>query len=293
MAAYTTTLFLSSVERQSFSPANQATFSTAEILSLGDEVMQTSILPALLAVREEFLVTSLDYTITANQSSYLIPQRSVGMTIRELQIVDANGNVRNLPRISLDKLHLMSSISSTPDSFYLRGDNIILTPTPSSTTGTLRVYYSIRAGNLVQTTATAVISAINTSTNVVTVTTIPSTWSTGSIFDLIQGTGAHQYLSIDLTSTLVSGSDITLPSLPSNLAVGDYISLTGESSLIQLPPDFRPTLATLTAAEMLIAMNQPNGEKLLAKGIRSLDIAQKMVAPRVIGEEELITPDWS
>lgn len=291
--AYTTANFLSSVERQSFSPANQATFSTSDILALGDEILLSTIIPELVGVREEYYVTYKDYTITANQAAYILPQRSMGMAAREVQIVDSSGNVRNLPRISVDTLHIRGSgTASTPDAFYLRGDSIVLSPTPSSTSNTLRVYYSSAPGALVETTACAVISAINTSTNVISVTTIPSTWVTGNSFDLIQATGSHSPLSIDNVSTSVSGTDITLPSLPTGLAVGDYVCLAGESCLIQLPNDVRPILATLVAAEMLISMNQPNGEKLLAKGMARLVQSLKLITPRVSGEVEVILPDW-
>jgi len=292
MAAYTTATFLSSVERQSFSPANQATFSTSDILSLGDEILASAVVPALVSAREEYFVTYKDYTITASTAAYTLPQRAVGLMAREVQIVDANGNVKNLPRVSLDSLHLRSSTASSPECFYLRGDSVVLSPTPSSTSGTLRIYYSLAPGNLVETTSCAVISAINTSTNVVTVTSIPNTWATGDDFDLIQGTGAHTTLAIDQNSTTISGADITFASLPANLAVGDYICPAGQSCLIQIPNDFRNAFSTLTAAEMLLAMNQPTGEKMLQKGMARLQVAVSLVSPRVAGEEEIILPDW-
>lgn len=293
MAAYTTANYISSVERQSFSPANQATFSTSEILELGDEIIKTTILPSILNVREEYYMFYKDYTITAGQAAYAIPDRSIGLMAREIQVVDANGNSNNLPRTSVDQLHFFSPSGAGPDAFYLKGDNIVLVPTPTTSSSTLRVYYYLRPGKLVETTDAAVISSIDTATNTVTVTTIPSTWATGNIFDLISAKGGHRYLDVDLTSTLVSGTAITLPSLPDDLAVGDYVSLAGESPVIQMPPDFQPVLATLVAAEMLLAMNQPSGEKMLAKGLKNLDAAKYMLTPRVVGEEELIIPDWT
>ncbi len=291
--AYTTANFLTSVQRQAFLPTGQATFATSDILSMGDEAMQRYILPALLGVREEYFVTYKDYTITANQATYLIPPRAVGAAVREVQLINTNGSVFNIERISLDQLHGYSSTASSPDCFYLRGDKIVLLPTPSSTTGTLRVYYAIRPGELIETSSSGVISAINTSTNVITITSIPSAWVTGDTFDLISREGSQLYLDTSLTSTLISGSNITLPSLPSDLAVGDYVALTGYSPLIQLPPDLRPTLAGFVAAEMLIAMNQPTGTQLLDKAMKDLETALKLLTPRTVGAMEVIIPDWS
>jgi hypothetical protein len=294
MSAYTTTKLLTAIERQSFAPTNQDTFSTSDILSLADEVTKTTILPAILKTREEYYVDYEDYSVTANTASYEIPERAIGLTVREVHLIDGSGNVKNLARTSIDRLPYRStSTSGTPEAFYLQSNSIVLIPTPSSSINTLRVYYAQRPGNLVVTTEAATIASINTSTNVITVTTIPSTWTTGDTFDLIQATGGHRYLDTSLTSTLISGTSITLPSLPTGLAVGDYIALENESPVVQLPPDFQPILATLVAAEMLLAMSQPQGEKVLAKGIRNLEAAQKMITPRVFGEDELILPDWS
>lgn len=288
---YTTANFLTSVDRQAFLPTGQVTFATSDILSMGDEVIQRYIMPAILGVREEYFIASKSYDITANQAEYLIPPRSVGAILREVQILDQNNNVRTLERSDLAFQY--STSASSPDHFYLRSDKMVLNPTPSSTSGTLRVYYPLRCGDLIATTAAAVISAINTSTNVVTVTTIPSSWATGDIFDLISRQGSQLYLAIDNVSTTVSGTDITFSSLPSDLAVGDYVSPVGTSPLIQLPAEFRPVLSTLVAAEMLLSMNQPSGEQLLNKGMKDLHNAQKMIAPRSWGSVEIIQADWT
>lgn len=293
--AYTTSDLLTSIERQSFAPENQSTFSTSDILELADEVSKTTLLPAIISTREEYYLFSEDFSITSGVAAYAIPHRSMGLTVREVHLIDGSGNVRSLNRISVDRLNLISNSegSSTPAQFYLKGNEVVLYPSPTNSTLTLRVYYYLRPGNLVVTTEAATIATINTSTNVITVNTIPSTWVTGNTFDLIQAKGGHRHMAIDLTSTLISGTSITLPSLPTGLAVGDYIALAGESPVVQMPPDFQPILATLTASEMLLSMSQPQGEKVLAKGIRNLEIAQKMLTPRVVGEEELILPDWT
>ncbi len=288
--AYTSANLISAIERKSFSPANQATFLSAEILAIADEVIKSDIVPAIMAVREEFFVTYTDYTVTASQASYDIPARAIGMVAREIHLVDSSGNITNLPRMAPEDL--ATTNVSAPTAFYLRGNSIVLYPTPSTTASTLRVYYHVRPGDLVAATAGATISAIDTGTNVITVTTIPSTWVTGDTFDLIKKNGAHEYRSTGLTSTLISGTAITLPSLPSDLAVGDYVALEGFSPLVQLPPDFQPVLATLVAAEILINQSQPGGKELMDRGIKLLETAQKLITPRVVGEPQVIVPEW-
>lgn len=291
--AYTTANLLSSIERQSFAPANQSTFSTTDILALADEITRSSLIPTLLGAREEYYTTYTDSSIVSGTSAYPIPPRAIGAALREVHFITSSGSVVNLARVRLENLLTTTGTSSTPYAFYLMADSVMLYPTPNTSTGTLRLYFSVRPGDLVETTSAAAISAINTSTNVVTVTSIPSTWATGDEFDLISGTGSQNYKALDKTSTLVSGSDITFSSLPSDLAVGDYVSVSGTSPLIQMPVEFRTILATLTAADMLLAMNQPSGKALYAKGTKALESAIKFLTPRVVGESEVILPDWS
>lgn len=296
MAVFTTTNLLTSIQRQSFAPANQATFTSADQLSLADEVLKSTLLPALIGVREDFFTSSIDYTLIAGTGRYAIPERSVGLTIRAIHLIDSStGNiVVELPRLSIEKLAEYSQTSASPVGYYVENNDIVVFPTPLSSIGrTLRVFYPIRPGQFIDPSAAAVIATINTGTNTITVTAIPSTWVTGNTFDLIAQRAGHSYSAIDLISTSISGTTIILPSLPSTLAVGDYITLANYSPLVQLPPDFQPALAMFTAAEMLLAMNQPMGEKMLAKGQRSLDSAIKLVSHRTVGEQELILPDWT
>jgi hypothetical protein len=289
--SYTSADLLSAIERRSFAPSNQSTFSTTEILALADEETQSLILPAILSVREEFFVTQSDITITANQSSYDVPARAIGMIVREVQLVNSGGSYKDIPRIEPEDVR--TSQTGSPTAFYMKGNQIVLYPTPSSTQDTLRVSYFIAPGSLVETSSGAVISAINTTTNVVTVATIPSTWVTGNTFDFLSAKGGQEYKGTDLTSMLVSGTDITFASLPSSLAVGDYVSLAETSPLVQLPPNFRPVLAQAVAARMLQSMNQPGADDASRQLDKIMQAAIQMITPRVIGEDRVLLPsNW-
>lgn len=290
--AYTTTQLLSAIERRSFAPENQATFDNEEILAIADEVLQSYILPAILQVREEFFVTYLDRALVPAQASYALPPRAIGLMARDIILVSSAGNIKRLERTEPERIGNFST-SGSPDRFYLRGNNVFLDPIPSSSDGDLRMFYFLQPGSLVETTSSAVVSSIDPVTKIVTVTTIPSSWVTGNIFDFTKKDGGHEYRDIGYTSTLVAGTNITFSELPADLAVGDYMTLEGTSALIQLPPEFRPVLAVLTAAEMLDSMNQPGSEKLVAKGQKMLETAIKVLTPRVQGAPQVVVPDWS
>lgn len=288
--AYTTAKLLAGIARRSFAPTGQVTYSTTELLEMADEELKTLILPSIMKVREEFFVFRKDYAITASKSDYSIPARSIGMVIREVQIVNSAGSATDLRRIEPEQV--LSYSEGSPNSFYLKNNQICLYPTPASTTDTLRVSFFLRPGELITVADSGVISAINTGTNTVTVTTIPSTFVTGDTFDFVKKDGAHEYIDIEYVSTLVSGTDIQFSALPSTLAVGDYICLTGYSPLVQLPPDYQPILAQAVAVQVLESMNQTGSEKAAQKLMALLKTAEELITPRVQGEDRVVLHNW-
>jgi hypothetical protein len=292
MANFTTTEFLASVARKTFSPTGQTTFSSADILAIADEESISIIIPEILSEREEYFLTHSDQILVASQQAYLIPTRAVGLVVREVSLVDSSNNVIDLAKIEIEDIQ-STNLTGTPSCFFLKGNSICLYPTPDSTSSSLRLYYFINPGELVEVSESGVISAINTTTRVVTVSTIPSTWVTGNIFDFISSSGGSEYRDTDYTSTLISGADITFTTLPSNLSVGDYISIQGTSPLIQLPKEFGMCLVQATVTVLLESQNLPGADKAANKLMKMLDSAKKLISPRVIGEpKRILPPSW-
>lgn len=287
--AFTSSNLLSSVNRRSYAPTGQATFTQAEILEIADEETKTTIVPSIMAVREEFFVFYKRYTIAAGTGSYRIPPRAIGLVAREIQIQNGN-SASDLPKINPEEA--LDYGQGSVDSFYIVNNSIVLYRVPSSSGASLVVPYFLRPGKLVLPTAAAVISAINTSTNVLTVSSIPSTWVTGNSFDLIRQDGGHECVDIDLNSTLVSGNDITFAALPASLQVGDYVALAGETPVVQLPPDYHPILAQAVAAQILDDMNQPGADKAVKRLEKMLEAVQTIMSPRVQGAPTAFVHEW-
>lgn len=286
MAAYTTAMLVSSIERKSFAPNNQSTFDTGDMLEIATEEMQEEIIPNITGIREEYFVFNKDITIVPNTAAYDMPARAFGMIARDVQLLKSDNSVSNIIRVEPESVTTLSPGSSI--GFYLRGNQIILDPPPSTAMGTLRVPFFLSPGQLIETTDAGVVSAIDTVLFKVTVTTIPSTWVTSNSFDFIKQDGAHEYISIDNTSSDITSNVLTFTSLPSTLRVGDYVALAGESPLVQLPPNYRSVLAQRVAATILSNMNQPGADKAEKKAEKLLGIAQKAITPRVVGENRVI-----
>lgn len=290
MAKYTTANLLAAIERRSFSPASQRTFTPAEILSLADEVTQTYILPSILAAKEEFFVSYTDYPIVDGQAAYDLPARAVGMIAREVKIGSDN-SFWNLARTEIDRIGRVID-NGLPTAFYMQGNQVVLYPTPNSSDRFLRIYYYLRPGQLVDGSLTATIETINPEFNQVILNTVDPSWADGDSFDFIKKDGAHDYRGASYVATVVSGTTLEFSSLPEGLQVGDLVAFENTSSLVQLPPDYRPVLAMLVAAEILTSQNQASGPSTFEKGMYMLQVAQELITPRTLGNVQVIMPDW-
>jgi hypothetical protein len=285
--SFTTADLLSSIERRSFMPTGQLTFTDAEILSIADEAQLNVVNPVIMGVREEFLVYTETRSIVANRNYYAIPQRSIGQMLRHVAILRGSQLWPPLPRIQPE--NLQTTLTGFPRGFYLQNNNVVLYPTPAGADISLQLSYFLRPAKLVETSATATITAIDTTTNTVTVDAVPSTWASGDEFDFTRGYGAQDPLGIDQVSTTVSAPDIIFTDdLPATLAVGDVVSVAGETSLVQLPEEFRAILAQATAFEILESSNQPGAANAAAKLAAQIEAVQKLLAPRTPGNPSKI-----
>jgi hypothetical protein len=295
MAAYTTTNLLTSIRNRGNIPStsnDNNVNSDANLLITATEQLLIKLYPLLQSTREEFYVARKDFTVTAAQNEYVIPSRASGLVVRDIQWIDGN-NVSSLPII--DSERISTTNSGTVEGYYLEHNKIILYPTPSATSGTMRVRYFLRPSRLAATGDCAQISSIDTGTNQITVSSIPSTWATGSIIDLIQQSAPYANLAIDQTTTNVSGSVITLSSLPSTLAVGDWVALAEYSPIPQIPMEFQAILSQLTVVKTLEAMGDREAATYAFKDLQTdLKNMMTLVTPRNQGErKKVISRSWT
>ncbi len=295
MATYTTTDFLSSVRVRGNIPTttnDSNVNSTANLLVMATEELHIKLLPLLMSVREEFYVAPpKDYAITANQASYAVPTRASGQVLRDIQVIEGS-SIWSLPRV--DPEQIVTTSTGTIQGYYLEHDSVVLYPTPAATSGTLRMRYFIRPGRLAATSACAQIATIDAGTNSVTVSAIPTSWSTGIVLDFVKASAPFKYLEIDQTTTSVSSTTIVFAALPTGLAVGDWLAPAEYSPIPQVPYEFLPVLAQMTVVKVL----ESNGDEAgMIRAVKDLQMIQQsaiaMVTPRVQGEnKKVIARRW-
>lgn len=285
--AYTATALLASLKRRGLLPSTTSAFSASDYLKFVDEEIQTFIVPLLLDVREEYLVSTEDITLDSS-NSYFIPERAIAGGLRDASIVDSSGSVFQLARYEPDQLSAFTNSAGNASGFYVQGNSLVLVPPQAS--GTLRLSYFCRPNRIVATTEVAEVDSIVG--NVVTfVEEIPATFTTDAEYDFIKAKPGFDSLDIDCTASAI-GLDLdslTFSSTPpSDLAAGDFVCLAQESPIPQVPVELHALIAQRVAATVLSALGDDKADRAYKVAEEMEQRARKVLSPRVQGTRRVI-----
>lgn len=277
--SWTTTDLLNSIKKRGLIPTSQTTFQDVDLLRFANEELQMQIVPMLMSIREEFFVESTDQALVAAQANYNIPTRAIGRKLKELLYLDAGGMVRMVPRLDHeDYAELGFQLEmSEPQMYYLQADDIYIVPQPaSSPVGSLRFFYFQRPNDLVTVAETAKIASFDLVAKTVIVNAVPSTFATSTLCDIVAGVPGFRNRSIDNAITNITSTTLTLTTMPSNLQVGDYLCLSGQSPLPQIPVELHPILAERVVVKVLQALNDAQGAQMAQMKLQEME-------PKVLG----------
>ncbi len=280
---------LKSIKLGCMVPVSQIALSDEDILFLASEELELDVLAGVLKAREEYYVY-VEEQAKNNSGVYPIPARASGNRLRSVFLKDSNNNLYKCSEISVDQVPYMDSYYSSgvwDPMFYIQNNKVIfLNNTAQSVTASYVVlHYYLEPNSLVLPSAALTITDINTTTGQISVSErqIPGTFDSGSKIDFIKGTPTNiiQGMDIDLVSVssntpINSQKFITVdPSdLPSDLAVGDYVAIAGESPVPQLVSNLRPLLAQATICRILESQGDNNNiaiaQKKLDKMVKNM-----------------------
>ena len=225
---------MADVKRNCNVPTSQITFQNTDFYALADNSIRSKLVPLIIKTMEEFYVYPINYAIATGQIAYPIPPRAVNMMVRSVQIISSSDpDTRvNLERLNIEDLYAGISGNARflvkKNGFYLEGNNVVLYPTPVQNLDILRLNYYIRPGQLVDISSCAQVQSINTSTNVVTCVSVPSTFTNATLYDLVKANPGYDYTAIDQPVTTVNGNLITFTNA---LPAGPLIGLHAETCL--------------------------------------------------------------
>lgn len=278
-------------------PAVQNLFTDANLLTIMTFEMTSKIIPLIDNQSEEYFIHIDDLPYNGQATVFSIPPRASAGKLRSVSFVDANENEVRIPRLRLEDI--MSNVNSTGLAinpalwgFYLRNNSVILYL--GSSTGNnnnfpyLRLRYVRQPNQLVLSTACGEITGI--AGNVITVDSVPSTFTTSETYDLISN--SPQMFDSLLDSGTVTAIDsgaktitFTSGTVPDDLQIGDWVCLANQSPIPQIPytPGFN-LLLQLSAAKCLEIHGDVQGFNVAmsqAADMKSYFIS--VITPRVDG----------
>ncbi len=291
MANWTTTGLLASIRRRASIPTTPTTGGAdTDLLAYANEELRLGLIAEVLKLREGYFKRDSDSTISSSTTSYRIPTRAIGGKLAAVLLLDSAGLELGPPLAEIDDSRLGEFAWDNGVAGYnLKGAFLVLVPTAITTAVTLRQRYYVQPNELVASGYVSILT-IDTATNIVT-TSASHGYTTASVLDLVRATEGFDSLAIDQTPTAASGSSLTFSSLPSGLAVGDYVCVARQSPVPQIPSEYHPILAQRVACAYLEA----NGAAELASAKAKLGEMQGAIgvlsSPRVdTGLKKIVNP---
>jgi hypothetical protein len=251
---------VTSVKRRSLVPVSQTTFEDSDIIALANEELGITIVPDIQSVREDLFLAVKEIDVTNLQTDYRLPERAIGSALKTLLYGTDTTSTWELPRIALSRTQ-DSITSGNPDSFYLKGDYITLSPTPNSG-GILQMWYYRRPSEMVPTTEVATITAIadlGATLSLTVNTDLTGVLSTTVTADIFSNVSPSVIKLMDLPIVSVSASTIVITLADSNdFVVGDQIALSKTINTPLVPVEFHAVLAQAVACRLLEALGDLN-----------------------------------
>lgn len=289
---FTTTALLASIRRRAAIPNSVALGSLdSDLLALATEELQGPVAAFLVSVREEYFVTYRDETLVDGTVAYDIPARAIGGALREVQVVDSGGATRNLVLLTVEEMEGQTA-SGIPFGFLVRGNKVVVHPAPTSGVGTLRLWYSRRPSELVPVSSAMAITSIAGAPTYAGAK--PGSITTATPCDVVKAQPHFDALSDDITpQSVVASTSVTFSSSVAGAAVGDFVCLSGQSPVPQIPADLHPILAQRTAIKWLENVGYGEKADMAKKKLGELEErALQAIQPRVEGEAHYLVQRW-
>lgn len=299
---YTTEDLLDSIKNRTLVPTSQITYTDQQLLSLADDELRSLIVPMMLDVRESYFIAKkqelLEGVDGASQPIFTLPERAIGNKLYDVTVADNSGNEYSLPHYSRSDSHdnqLSYGNNQTLFGFTMQGDQVIVLDSLSGRSR-LNLYYFRRPSTLILPENAARITSINSSAKEIVVSSLPSTFAVTDEVDLVSASAPYVPLADDVVISSISGTTVTLSALPTNsstgnltLKVGDYLCVSGEAPVVQIPTDLYPSLAQAVAVKLLEGLGDTRGMQVAEnKLVKMIEQGLALISPRVEGERKII-----
>lgn len=298
---------------------NDGNFTDDVIISFLNDELQTYVVPQIMGVNEEFLVTNYDVPFGAVLDRIVIPTQTMVSQLRYVQFLSSSGdpsdvNNANNGRYTLARVDPsligegtssgvvlpVSAYGVAQCGYYLEDNAVVFYPSLTQAAGftAIRLSFFRRPNDLVLNTECVQVASVNTTTGVITTSTpLPGSWSTATPFDVVGHDTPFTTSLSDVTATAASGSSITVPTTSPGLGsvmVGDWLCLTGTSPIAQVIREASPLLVAAAVVRCMKAKKDMEGYNMAKTDLA--EARQRLInniTPRVNGQPKKIVNPYT
>ena len=266
---YTGEELIAQVRDEARIPNTASTGNTdADILNRINEFVLGYLAPLVMEVRDEYFIRTTRTPLVASTSKYRIPPRAMFQKLRDIRFKTTTGGYYPLAHTSmadLDNARRSLTEVSAPGAFLIEGNYISLwPPIGASAQGSLDIAFYFAPSELVLSTATAKVAAVDPDTDnpkEVSLESVPATWTDATVlFDAHSSySGAEtkvwdrKVTNIDIPNKRIVFEDAidgsTFGDFP--VEVGDYVALAGDCALPGVPRELHPLIGLGAACSVL------------------------------------------
>lgn len=285
MSDYTTTRLIAQIRTRGMIPNGARTFSDQGLVDLANESLQSYIVPRLMNVNEGYFLKTYDAVVAAGTLAFALPTQAIMGKVRDVQRL-IQGRYFPLDRIEEERLNWYSP-TGNPTGFVLRGNSIVLVPTPIATE-TIRVLYYRRPGELILEEDATPITSVSISEG--TFYTLNVAYGSGGYYDIIKNGGIFDWAAFNLPASNLGDGFISFPiaSCEGIPAAGDFLCAPGTSPIPQIPADLRLLLFERVKYTCLAALGDAGAALAEAACERSWKTLEGMLANRSEGKARVI-----
>lgn len=272
---YKSSQLIQSVKRKGMLPETKATFTEQDFLDFATEEIDVGILPLIMSFNEDYYLYVDRIPITTpSVKRYKIPHRALGNKLRYVGLEIGNDIIPCF-RIAFEDLYRGEFVPNTRY-FYIENDEIVFHQELVQGSNLVMAYY-LRPNALVPDEQMLKITAISGNTVTVSEGDI-NLFTSVSLVDFIDNDSPNKILKIDHPVVAINPTlnTITFSSLPSNVAVGDYICAAEKTAIPQIPTEAQSLLAQRVVARCLEALGA--SEELQIANAKIAEIEQKIVS---------------
>jgi hypothetical protein len=292
---------IKSVQAHPLMPLSANTLDAARIIEFLDEDMRSTIVPLVLAAKEEFYVQNYDQTPVSGTYNYTIPRRAAFATWRDVVWVDPNGNEIAMSELAPEYVKISYPVGNMPPlytyGFVLQNDQIILWPSNSTvpTNYQLRMKIKRRPNHLTPVENCGQVTVVTPGSSQVTLDSNgDTTWTTSTTFDAIPNSPQFTSLGDDLTISAISqgtptATVLTFDDYPTGIAVGDWICPATLSCVPQIPYDMFPLLVQRGVIRVLESLGDNQNLQVAERRYQDMAVDfARTVSPRIAGTRKCL-----